>query len=235
VTTIKLYHEVPHVLTTRSTVLEVGASHVVLDRTPFYPEGGGQEGDHGRIGSLRVVDTTKRGGRPVVHPELPRVDVETEVVHHVEGSPASLAVGAGVEVEVDAGRRRLLTRLHSASHLVLGALAEQYPQEAWLTAGCHIGPARARLDLSTDRRLGGDALRGLQQRVDEWIASGAAVRMDPVPAVPEMFIWRCEASPALAMPCGGTHVGSLAAIGRVRLKRKREGRGLERIYIELEG
>jgi alanyl-tRNA synthetase len=234
--TEKLYHQDAYLREATARVLAVAGDEVVTDRTLFYPEGGGQVGDRGTLAGCRVRDTQQRGGRRVVAPGLPDVHVETEVVHLLEpGAAMPPAPGDEVRLVVDAAHRSRCMRLHGATHLVMGRLAERFGAESFATEGCHIDATRARLDLRTEERYGGEILAELEAGVNEWIASDAAVEMAPIPGVPEMFLWRCALSPQLTMPCGGTHVARLGEIEPVRLQRKREGKGLERVYVRLAG
>lgn len=230
--TKKLYYEDVYMLRTTARVLQVQDDKVILDATCFYPEGGGQVGDKGWIGPLRVRDTQKHGGMIVSRKDLPTVSVNTEVVHYIEGSAEGLAPGDEVQLVVDEEWRRSCMDGHGAAHLVLGALVEKFGAESFFTTGCHIAPNQARLDLRTEHKFGGSILEDIQGRVNEWVDGGAPVSMLPVEGVSEMFIWSADGlGEHLRMPCGGTHHRDLKSIGHVRLKRRREGKGLERIYI----
>lgn len=229
--TKKLYHADPTLLRATARVLAVENDAVIVDQTIFFPEGGGQEGDHGLLGPLRVRDTQKRGGEMVIRQDLPVIAVNTEVVHHIDGDTSLVVPGQEVDLVVDAVRREGCTRLHSATHLALARLQELFPEESFLTAGCRIGPIEARLDVHTDRKFVGALLDDIQAGVDAWIASDAEVERWQVPEVSEMFLWHVELSPYLHMPCGGTHVARLGEIGPVRLKRRGLGKGRERLYI----
>ncbi len=233
--TEKLYHADPYLRESTARVLSVTGDEVVTDRTIFYPEGGGQLGDRGFLADAAVRDTQQRGGELVLRDGLPEVEVATEVVHLMEGDVSNmLHPGDEVELRVDGVHRGRCMRLHSATHLVVGKLADVFGESSFATEGCRIDSSKARIDLRTEDRYGGDFLRELEAAVNAWIEANPPAQMRPIANVPEMFIWHCDIHPCLDMPCGGTHVAQLGEIGRVRLKRKREGRGLERIYIRLE-
>ena len=89
--TRKLYYEQVDLHETEATVRSVEGDLVITDRTVLFPEGGGQVGDRGWIGTVgdieagAVVDTRKRGGRLVIQQDLPMIHVETEVVHQQRG------------------------------------------------------------------------------------------------------------------------------------------------------
>jgi alanyl-tRNA synthetase len=230
--TDKLYYRERQRLRAQATVLSVQGNEVVCDQTLFYPEGGGQAGDKGWIGGVRVIDTQKRGGRTIVRPDLPVVNVETEVVHIVEDSAAiPFEPQQQVDLLVEDQHRLGCARHHTSTHLVMGQIWKGYGKNSFTTQGCSIGPGEARIDLFTDIRFSGEVLRRIEAGVNEWIGTGAAVYTEAVPDVPEMFIWRCELEDAGTQPCGGMHVVRLSEIGSVTLKRSNKGRGLERIYI----
>lgn len=113
--TRKLYYEDSHLKTFTATVLSCGEGkkgfEIILDATAFYPEGGGQDGDTGILGGVRVLDTKER---------------ETSVVHICE---APLEVGAVVEGAIDWEARFVRMQQHSGEHMVSGILNRRY--------GCH--------------------------------------------------------------------------------------------------
>ncbi len=100
---------------------------VVLDQTAFYPEGGGQPGDTGLLGGVRVADTQEVGG---------------EVVHFCE---APLAVGSSVQGELDWARRFDFMQQHSGEHIVSGLV---YRKFGYHNVGFHMGAETVTVDLS---------------------------------------------------------------------------------------
>jgi alanyl-tRNA synthetase len=105
---------------------------VVLDRTAFYPEAGGQLGDRGRLGELAVVDTQETD--------------DGTIVHLVEGEPP--AVGSRITGELDWLRRRQHMAQHTAQHLLSGALLDR-AQAA--TASARLGETSLTIDVTRDR------------------------------------------------------------------------------------
>ena len=106
--TEKVYYTDPFLKEFTATVVscteEKGAYAVILDRTAFYPEGGGQPADHGTLNDINVTDTRDRGG---------------EVVH-ICNKP--LTVGETVRGAVDFARRFDLMQQHSGEHIVSGII-----------------------------------------------------------------------------------------------------------------
>ena len=110
-----LYYEDSHLTRfsalVRSCTPEKGRYAVTLDATAFYPEGGGQAGDTGTLGTVRVLDTQEREG---------------EVIHLCDGP---VEVGENVEGVIDYGPRFTRMQQHSGEHIVSGILHSRY--------GCH--------------------------------------------------------------------------------------------------
>lgn len=129
--TEKLYYEDSHLRRFAARVLSCRPGghgwDVELDRTAFYPEGGGQPGDTGTLGGVRVTDTHEREGR---------------IVHWCE---APLPEGAEVAGEIDWERRFDLMQQHSGEHIVSGLVHAAF---GWDNVGFHMGPACVTIDFS---------------------------------------------------------------------------------------
>jgi alanyl-tRNA synthetase len=133
-----------------------GAAEVILGRTPFYAEGGGQVGDRGEIrepggGSVlfTVTDTQRPSGGLVVH---------RGTLH------GRLRVGAGVEAVVDAERRARTMRNHTATHLLHRALRNVVGPAA-KQAGSLVAPEYLRFDYPFDRALTDEERRAIEDEV----------------------------------------------------------------------
>jgi misacylated tRNA(Ala) deacylase len=223
-----LFREDPYLKACEATVLAVHENTVELDRTLFYPLGGGQAGDTGRIGSCRVMDTRK-GATP------------DSVLHLVEPGAAP-AVGSKVPIELDWERRHRLMRLHTALHL-LGAVVK-----APVTGG-RIAEDKAHLDFDIEmEKLVKDEI---EARVNELVK--AAVQTKAVwitdaelDARPDLVRTMSVAPPRgegrvrlLEIPgidlqaCGGTHVANTGEIGALKVVRIRsEGKRNKRVTLE---
>lgn len=193
---------------------------VVLDRTAFYPDSGGQPGDAGTLAGLGVVDT--------------QCD-ETGVVFHVVGDGAELpAVGATVRGSVDRARRGLHAALHTGQHMLSRAMVDEARAE---TVSSRLGGAGCTLDLDVPS-LDEAALARAESYVARAIESDLAVRQWFPPAeVLETLPLRRASKVAENVrvvdidgfditPCGGTHcvrtslVGALHITGVERYKGK---------------
>ncbi len=137
---------------------------VVLDRTPFYAESGGQVGDTGLLvgprGRVRVNDTQKPAGGVTVH---------LGVVEQGE-----IAVGETVEARVDAERRLDIMRNHTATHLLHRALRDILGEHV-AQAGSLVAPSRLRFDFTHGRPLTPDQLRQVEARINAWIRADTPV------------------------------------------------------------
>jgi misacylated tRNA(Ala) deacylase len=220
-----LFRDDPYLAACEATVVSVQDNVVELDRTVFYPLGGGQAGDTGRIGEWRVLDTRKG---------------ENTVLHMLEPG-AKLAPGEKLEIRIDWERRYRLMRLHTALHL-LGAVVK-----APVTGG-RIGDDKAHLDF--DIEMEKLVKEEIEARLNEltkasvetqarWITD---VELD---ARPELVKTMSVAPPRgegrvrlLEIPgvdlqaCGGTHVRNTAEIGRLAVARIRsEGKRNKRVTL----
>jgi len=205
---------------------------VVLDRTPFYAEGGGQIGDRGELVGERgrmVVEDTQRAGDAIVH------------VGRLEGE---LAVGETVSARVDEERRWGAARNHTATHLLHRALRDVLGEQA-KQAGSWVGPDGLRFDFPADAATPRDALREVERRVNGQVRRNVAViptEMSLAEAQAlgaDMFFGEKYAPERVrvmrvdgysAELCGGTHVAATGQIGSFRITGESSiGTGLRRI------
>jgi misacylated tRNA(Ala) deacylase len=216
--TEELFRDDAQLLECAATIVAMDEAGVVLDRTVFYPQGGGQAGDAGQLTSdngavLVIADTRKHPTRP------------GDIVH-VPPAGAYLggfAVGTRVVARIDAARRQAHMRFHTATHL-LCALVPQ-PVD-----GCSITATYARLDFHMAEPLDKDQLTaGIARLVRDarpvrhrWIseaeldANPQLVRsMSVQPPRGQGRIRVLEIEGADLQPCGGTHVANTADVGRV--------------------
>jgi misacylated tRNA(Ala) deacylase len=221
-----LFRDDAYLKSCEATVVAVHGNAVELDRTVFYPLGGGQAGDSGKIGAARVVDTRK-GETP------------DAVLHSLDSPPP--AVGEKVLVEIDWERRHRLMRYHTALHL-LGAVVR-----APVTGG-RIGEDKAHLDFDVEM----DKLikEEIEARLHALVEAAHATRCSwitdaELDARPELVKTMSVAPPRgegrvrlLEIPgvdlqaCGGTHVRNTAEIGRLAVARIRsEGKRNKRVTL----
>ena len=199
---------------------------VVLDRTPFYAEGGGQLAD---AGVIRVSGSgAGAGGEVQVH------DVQSPVpgliVHRGKVVAGEIGVGAQAEAEIDVERRRAISRSHTATHLVhrafRGALGESAAQ-----AGSENAPGRLRFDFTAGAAVPPSVLADAEEEVNDVLVNDLDVRAFVTP------IDEARAMGAIALfgekygdqvrvvevgdysreLCGGTHVARSGQLGLVKI------------------
>jgi misacylated tRNA(Ala) deacylase len=216
--TEELFREDASLLSCEATVQACDEAGIVLDRTVFYPLGGGQAGDAGTLtaasGAMLVVtDTRKHLSRP------------GEIVHlPAAGSDLSAFVpGARVVAAVDAVRRRAHMRFHTATHLLCALVP--HPVD-----GCSITAGYARLDFHMNEPLDKEALSaGIARLVAEartvrhrWIAEDEldanpqlvrSMSVQPPRGLGRVRVLEIEGVDL--QPCGGTHVANTADVGLV--------------------
>ena len=215
--TEELFREDAALLECRARVLAVDADGVRLERTVFYPQGGGQAGDAGALrlddGREFVVADTRKGASP------------GEIVHVLAAGASSDGLVPGVEVtaRIDALRRRAHMRFHTATHLLCALVP--HPVD-----GCSITERYARLDFHMKEPLDKELLtQGIARLVAEahavrhrWIseaeldANPQLVRsMSVMPPRGQGRVRVLEIDGVDLQPCGGTHVANTADIGAV--------------------
>ncbi|HEX2139565.1 MAG TPA: alanyl-tRNA editing protein [Woeseiaceae bacterium] len=231
--TEELFREDSYIRECSASVVSAAEGGIVLDRTIFYPLGGGQPGDTGKLswngGSALIVDTRYGENREILH---------------LTGPGASLpAPGETVKATIDWDRRYRHMRMHTALHL-LGAVLR------YGVTGGNIGVERSRLDFDMEEGVDkADVSRQMQAYVDaghpvrcRWItdaelqAQPELVRtMSVQPPKGAGRVRLLEIEGVDLQPCGGTHLRSTAEVGRVSVaKVEKKGRRNRRVYIELD-
>jgi misacylated tRNA(Ala) deacylase len=232
-----LYAEDAYLSGCEATVVDVRDEGVILDRTVFYPRGGGQPGDTGVLrwdgGLARVVDTVKLGG---------------DIVHQVEGDRP--LVGHGVTAEIDWGRRHLLMRTHTALHSLSGVIFRAYA--AKVTGGNMDDTGSARMDFELDgmsQEMGQEIEATLNQElamdrpVHVTFLSRSEALSDPDLIRTKVNLIPDDVDPIRVIDIegidkqadGGTHVRSTGEIGVVRVvKTESKGKAFKRMRIQLE-
>jgi alanyl-tRNA synthetase len=196
-----------------------GHPAVVLDRTAFYPTGGGQPHDIGLLGGIAVVDVVEREG--------------DEAVVHVLGTEPGSTLGE-VEGEVDWARRFDLMQQHTGQHLLSAAFVERLGAQ---TVGFHLSDEYATIDL--DRApLSAEELTDVEALTNEVVYQDRPVVAcfvpdEEVPSLPlrkplahEGPVRIVTAGDFDCSACGGTHVRATGELGLVKIVRS-ERRGDE--------
>ena len=220
-----------------ATVVDVRDDAVALDRTAFYPTGGGQPHDDGALRDERgderaVTDVRKEGDL---------------VWHTLDG--AAPAVGSTVHGTVDWDRRHALMRTHSALHVLCGVIWNEWSKPV---TGGNMEPLSARMDFEFDPLPEGFGPR-IEELVNDALAADHPIEVTFLPrsvAVMDEDLIRTKVSlipesvPEIRVvdivgldkqADGGTHVRSTAEVGRIRVvKTESKGKGNKRIRLRIE-
>jgi misacylated tRNA(Ala) deacylase len=216
------------------------ATLLVLDRTVFYPGGGGQPSDRGLV--LRTADGrswTVRAARKA----------GGEIVHELEpddGDPP--AVGDLVRVDLDWARRLALMRTHTALHALCGVV---WRDHGALVTGGNMEPGSGRMDFEFER-MSGDLVDSIEAAVNVELAAARDVRVAVLPreeafAIPDLIRTKVNLLPpgideirtieivGLDLQAdGGTHVANTSEVGQIHVTGyESKGRINKRIRIEL--
>lgn len=228
-------------ISARVVAVEVGeAPVIVLDRTVFYPGGGGQPADRGSVlrssdGRTWTVRAARKAGGEIVH-ELEPAD----------GDPP--AVGDALEIDLDWARRLTLMRTHTALHALCGVVWRDYGA---LVTGGNMEPGTARMDFEFER-MSGDLVDEIAATVNAELAAERDVRVNILPraeafAIPDLIRTKVNLLPegideirtieivGLDLQAdGGTHVGNTREVGGIRVTGyESKGRINKRLRIAL--
>lgn len=223
-----------------ATILAVLADQraVVLDRSAFYPGGGGQPCD---FGSLEVAG--------IIHP-VEKVKKQAEdVLHFLGGTKPLPAAGSASYGILDWERRYRLMRTHSALHVLCGTVFRDYGA---LVTGGDMEPLKGRMDFEFET-MRGDLVREIEAAVNKEAALGREIRVKILPReeafqIPDLIRTKINLLPDGILQVrtveivgldlqadGGTHVRNTDEIGTIRVTDyKSKGAINKRIYIEIE-
>jgi len=219
--TKQLFYENQYLFDFKARVVGLIKNHVILDKTAFYPEGGGQPSDTGvlkwRNKEAKVVDVQKVGN---------------VILHRLEGELPS--IGEVVRGIVDVNRRLALMRSHTATHLILAAAMKVLGKHVW-QAGAQKGVQYSRLDVTHYKSIGRDALRKIELLANKYVMANLPIKtyfMDRTEAeqkfgfrlyqggvVPGRKIRIVEIDGIDVQACGGTHCRRTGEVGFIKIVR----------------
>ncbi|GIK56648.1 MAG: alanyl-tRNA editing protein AlaX [Chloroflexota bacterium] len=231
-----LYQTDAYVQSFAAVVTDVLNGGVVLDRTAFYPGGGGQPGDVGTLmadGQVWTVTAVKKAG--------------AQVVHFVEGEPP--VVGTAVTGQLDWARRYQLMRTHTAMHILCGVVWRDYGAQV---TGGNMDPLQGRMDFEFET-MRQELVAEIETAVNREVAAAREVRVAILPReeafqIPDLIRTKINLLPegiaevrtvelvGLDLQAdGGTHVANTREVGRIRITDyKSKGKINKRIYVELQ-
>jgi misacylated tRNA(Ala) deacylase len=220
-----------------ATVAEAEADGVILDRTAFYPQGGGQQSDTGLLlddeGHEYVVRKVRR--------------IKGRVVHAIDGELPQ--TGANVKGVVDWDHRYKLMRTHTALHILCGVIWRDYG--ASVTGG-NMEPLKARMDFELES-MSSAFSEEVEAKINAEVAAARPVRIDILPReeafqIPDLIRTKINLLPESIQEVrvveiegldlqadGGTHVANTKEVGRIRVTgHESKGRINKRLRIEIE-
>ena len=209
---------------------------IALDRTAFYPGGGGQPSDRGVFQSAdqcwQVVNARKDGD---------------EIWHEIEGDPPAL--GTTFEGQLDWDRRHALMRTHTALHMLCGVVWRDYGAQV---TGGNMEPLQARMDFEFER-MQKELVQEIEEKVNAEVTAARPIHVKILPreealAIPDLIRTKVNLLPegiehirvvdivGLDLQAdGGTHVANTSEVGRIRIvKYKSKGRINKRLEIVVE-
>ncbi len=235
----QIFREDAYETSCEATVVAADQNGIRLDRTVFYPMGGGQPGDQGRLrlaasdggGEIAIVDTRKG-------------EEQDEVLHIAQEGAALPAPGARVTAEIDWERRYRLMRMHTCLHLLCAVI----PGEV---TGGQISDGKGRLDFNLpDTKPEKEQVTATLNRLIEenhevlprWISDrelesnpGLVRTMSVNPPMGTGSVRVLDIAGVDLQPCGGTHVRHTGEIGRVKVaKIESKGRQNRRVVIAFD-
>jgi len=219
------------------TAVDNETRSVVLDRTAFYPGGGGQPCDFGTLEAAGVsypVEKVKKQG--------------DDVLHFLGGATPLPPPGSASRGTLDWARRYQLMRTHSALHVLCGTLFRDYGA---LVTGGDMEPLKGRMDFEFER-MRGELVRDIENAVNHEVQQGREIRVKILPReeafqIPDLIRTKINLLPegitrvrtveivGLDLQAdGGTHVGNTSEVGKIRVADyKSKGAINKRIYIEV--
>ena len=231
-----LYHHDSYIREFQAEVLETLDKGVVLDRSAFYPGGGGQPSDTGVLraadGEYRVTRISRKDGKEV---------------HEIEGEPPP--AGTQVTGAIDWDRRYKLMRTHTALHILCGVIWRDYGAQV---TGGDMQPLRARMDFELEN-MSVDFAREVEEKINAEVAASRPVTTQFLPRdeamrIPDLIRTKINLLPPAIQEVrivdvngldlqadGGTHVASTNEVGRITVVgHESKGRINKRLRIEVE-
>ena len=230
-TSTEIFRSDPYLSSSEATVVAVREEGLILDKTVFYPEGGGQPGDIGRIANnIFGADVTNT------------IKSTDGILHLTDNKLGSISVGDNVEIDIDWERRYSLMRMHTALHILCSIV------DGAVTGGS-VGVQKSRLDFDIpgerpDKESLTQQLMEIVDRnypvVSSWISDQELQEnpdlirtMSVKPPTGTGQVRMIRIGDAIDFqPCGGTHVKSTGEIGKIKVS-KIENKGKQNRRINL--
>lgn len=197
-----LFWQDPYLKEFDATVVRTKDNSVILDRTCFFPQGGGQLGDIGWLGPTKVLKTIW--------------DTDKKDILHIVEDASWFQPNARVQGVLDWKYRYRTMRNHAASHIMEALLKTRIPT-AKLTYS-QVGPDGDVSSYETPERISETFVQEIEDEVNAFIARTLPIERQEDENHKGYWYWRCG---DIAMPCGGTHPRNTDEIGSVRVTLKK--------------
>ncbi|HEX55189.1 MAG: alanine--tRNA ligase [Candidatus Altiarchaeales archaeon] len=215
--TTLLYYENQNKRKFKARIIKKVDNFIILDRTCFYPEGGGQEADHGSIDGLDVIDVKKIGN---------------VVLHKISGNLNDVVESQEVNCEIDWGRRLQLMQHHTATHIINGAARRVLGNHSW-QAGAHKSENLGRLDITHHSRLKREEIDRIEKLANRIVEENREIEIKFMPRDEAEKIYGFRIYQGGAVPggeirivnikgwdveaCGGLHLNSTKDVGGIKI------------------
>jgi alanyl-tRNA synthetase len=227
--TVRLYHDDAYLRRFEATVVSVTTHRdrpaIILDRTAFYPEAGGQLGDRGTLAGAPIDDTQELDDGTIVH------------LLSASDTSSPPAIGATITGELDWTRRRQHMAQHTAQHLLSGALLDR---AAAPTASARLGETALTIDVTRDR-IPEAELAAAEHLANDLVDDDLPIRAW-FPTAEELPTIKLRRDPKVTesirvvaigdfdfSPCGGTHCARTSQIGALRILGAERYKGMTRV------
>ena len=229
--TQKLYYD--SITESTSKIIYSAKNFIILDKTVFYPEGGGQAYDKGTInGAYDVKEVYNYNGK---------------IIHVLDNSKKDLKIGNNVICLVDIERQQQLRSQHTATHLLNAACGKILGQHIW-QAGAHKGVDISHLDVTHYKNITNEQLHKIEELVNDWVFEAHKVNIFTLPkdqaekkygfrlyqggAIPGNQLRIIEIPGIDVEACAGLHLSNTSQVGIFKiLKRTSVQDGVERIFF----
>ena len=212
--TEKLYVGDPYIKEFEAYVLRINGDRVVLDKTAFYPESGGQVGDMGYLNQTRVIDT--------------QYDEKKKNILHIMVEQPDFGQGDEVIGKIDWDRRYRIMRLHAASHIMEHFLYKIFGELKLV--GTHVNEKHDSSTYEYPETFDHEKLKQVKNLANGFISKGYEIERWEDPNKSGWWYWKAG---EIEMPCGGTHPINVKEIGQIVIKRKSGGKGREKVLTSL--
>lgn len=229
---MKLYLNDTYLFDEQAKIIKIGSdekgNYLVLDKTIFYPQGGGQPCDVGNIDDFLITSVK---------------EIENEVRHYTSSDISNISTGHDVKLGIDKERRILNARYHTASHFLANVVNVIYPN--LIATKGHAFPGEAYVEFKGSDKIDADLLSvEMQKAIDAayelsiFDSSPEKFEQDfyklpyEIPGNKEFRVMRVgKFSP---IPCGGTHLRNTKEIGKFVVRKIKQGENTVKIQFGLE-